>query len=73
MIKARAQTPDGPLLIFGLSKQNIKRLKAGQPILASLADFGLEGRFMILAGDIEESIMAELVDSRLLDKATGAG
>lgn len=67
MIKALKTMPDGPLLIFGLSKENIKRLLAGDPILASMSDFGLPGRFMILAGDTEESIARELVDHRLLD------
>ena len=66
MIKARVQTEKGPLLVFGLSRENINRLLAGDPILASMSDFGLPGHFTIVFGETEDAIVRELADERLL-------
>lgn len=60
MIKARAQTKDGPLLVFGLSAANITKLQEGLPILFSLDIFGMDGRVTIFAGDTEASMLEEL-------------
>ncbi len=42
MLKARIDTPNGqPLLMFGLSGENIARLAAGEPIFFDLAELGI--------------------------------
>lgn len=60
MIKAKCN--DGTL-IFGLSKENVDRLKQGKPILINLKDMGLEDRqVIILYGETEEKMYEDLVD-----------
>lgn len=57
MIKARYTQPDGsPGLVFGLSHENIKRLKAGEPISFELSALGLPGKVLIFAGKDEEAM-----------------
>jgi predicted kinase len=41
MLRASAQTPNGPLIVAGISDGNVERLKAGQPIKADLRSFGV--------------------------------
>jgi len=55
MIKFRA----GELLGFGISEENVKRLKAGQPIKINLAEMGLSGEMLIFYKPTDE----ELVES----------
>ena len=43
MIKFRA----GELLGFGISEENVNRLKAGQPIYIDLSEMGLSGEMLI--------------------------
>jgi hypothetical protein len=40
MIKFKADGPDGPVYGFGLTRGNVKRLMAGQPIVINLPDVG---------------------------------
>ena len=42
---------------FGLSEENIKRLKAGQPIKINLADLGLKGIVVIFYGRTENEMV----------------
>lgn len=66
MIKARLSNGD---LVFGLSSENIKRLKDNQPIVINLKDVGLEDRrIMITYGDTEEKLYKEMIDHIDLDK-----
>jgi len=61
MIKAKLT--DGSLL-FGISAENVKRLKQGQPIHLNLKDMGLEDReVLIMYGETEQDIMAELINN----------
>ena len=62
MIKALAKTDKGPLMIFGLSRENIERLQKGQPIKIDLSEMGMEGHAMIFAGDTEATMAAELAE-----------
>jgi hypothetical protein len=53
VIKARLATPGGrPILIFGLSDENIRRLQAGDPIKFELGDLGIKPSIpvVIMAG-----------------------
>ena len=57
MIKARANN----VVIFGLSKKNIKRLQQGKPIAFEGKELGMKDfRFFIFAGDTEESMMKDM-------------
>jgi hypothetical protein len=68
MVKFSAITPDGrPAMGFGLSAQNLKRLKAGQPIKIDGAQAGLPfaGDILIFYGRSEHDMLEE--SSRRLD------
>jgi predicted ThiF/HesA family dinucleotide-utilizing enzyme len=66
MIKATLNNGD---LVFGLSEENIKRLKAGQPIAFNLKDMGLEERRVLITyGETEEDIYKEMTPYIDLDK-----
>ncbi len=60
MIKAKLNNGD---LLFGISAENVNRLKKGQPIVINLKDLGLEDRkVMIVYGETEQDIMTELIN-----------
>lgn len=60
MLKLRGQSEDGsPVMIFGLSYENLRRLKAGEPIGFSLEELGLQGSVIICAGPTENDIAKE--------------
>ena len=68
MIKAKLTNGD---LLFGISAENVKRLKLGQPIAFNLKDMGLEDRkVMIVYGETEQDIMAELINEDHVDTTT---
>lgn len=62
MFRGGAVTADGQtLVIFGLSKENIRRIQADEPIMVELEQWNLPGvKVMIFAGDTEESMATEL-------------
>lgn len=61
MIKASFTRENGRRgFIFGLSAQNIKRLQDGQPIAFAMEPIGGTGDIVIMFGETEESIAAEL-------------
>jgi hypothetical protein len=60
----RARTSNG-VFILGLDAENIRRLQAGQPILVSLAELGGTDDVLIMAGETQADIQAEL------EKASG--
>lgn len=55
----RAKINGGPF-ILGLDTENIRRLKAGQPILVSLAELGGTDDVLIMAGETLNDIKKEL-------------
>lgn len=60
MVKAKMTNGD---LVFGLSDENIKRLKAGQPIKVNLKDMGLEDRnVFIVHGESEDKIFEGMLE-----------
>ena len=64
MIKARLSDTG---LLIGLSKVNVERLQAGQPILFDLSAVGLPaGKCVILYGETEETIAKQLADGGFL-------
>lgn len=79
MFRATADGKDGPLAILGLSAENVKRLKAGQPIhVRQNSEIGLNKGLVIFYGESEHQMMNQMrpmigpdtkahVDSRLGD------
>lgn len=65
MFRAANETKDGGhLLLLGLTPANIRRMRAGEPILVDCADLGLPGvRVSIMFGQTERAIVAELRDA----------
>lgn len=68
MIKAAGKAGDGKrLLLLGLSDENVKRLKADQPILIKaedLAELGFQDMHIaIVYGSTEEEIMERIQES----------
>ncbi|MCI0350740.1 MAG: hypothetical protein L0Z53_15050 [Acidobacteriales bacterium] len=61
MIKFKSMRPDGtPLLGFGLSAENVERLKAGSPIFVDLAEMGEKGAVAIFYGETEGDLIETL-------------
>jgi len=57
MIKAKLSNND---LLFGLTEENIKRMKNNQPIKINLEDMGLKGSIIIMYGTTGQSIRSQL-------------
>jgi hypothetical protein len=55
----RARMSNG-VFILGLDAENLKRLKAGKPILVSLAQIGGKDDVLIMYGDTIQDIKKEL-------------
>ena len=64
MIKAVASAPNGaPMVMLGLSDENWKRLRAGQPIVVKLRELDPElpdVRIILLGGETEEEMIEDL-------------
>jgi hypothetical protein len=61
VIKATGRANGKPLLILGLSGENMARLMANEPIKIDAADLGLpELTVIVVGGRTEESILANL-------------
>lgn len=63
MVKFTASDDDGPLIGLGLSKDNIRLLRQGKPIVVDLEkDLHLPpGRILLFYGDTEASITKALL------------
>lgn len=69
----KAKTNEGDL-IFGLTKDNLRRLQNGEPIAFNLNKMGLEDRnVMIMYGETEEKIYEELIDNITLKTKINEG
>lgn len=62
MIKARGESGSaGPIIILGLSRDNMCRLLNGQPIDVDMTELGYEsGHIMIIGGETEATMQQEL-------------
>jgi len=55
-------------LLFGISEENVIRLKKGMPIVFNLKEMGLEDRqVVIMYGQTEQDMYRELADNGLID------
>jgi hypothetical protein len=72
VIKAMGRAGDGsPLLLIGLSGENVTRLMADEPIRFDLADLDLPSmKVIIVGGRTEDSIVADLRRVGLLPDET---
>lgn len=70
MIKLKTTGPNGPLVILGLSEENLKRLREDKPIHFQLAELGLgDGEFLLFAGKTEAAMIDQLAKAGLIDPA----
>jgi hypothetical protein len=61
MLKFKAKSKEGPGYFLGLSRENINRLVAGQPIKVNLADMGGPSIIIgILFGETEKALFEHL-------------
>jgi hypothetical protein len=58
MLKARA----ADYVFFGLSEENVIRLKQGKPIKINMVELGLTGNVIIFYGVTEEAMREDLID-----------
>lgn len=64
MIRALATGKDGrPLMLLGITEQNIARMQKGEPIVFDASAVGFEGTIVIMAGGTEQSIADRLTSS----------
>lgn len=72
MIKAVGRNALGtPMIILGLSGENMARLMAGEPIRVDPRELGLQYLdIVIVGGRTEEDIAQQLSDAGLIDSAT---
>lgn len=67
MIKAVGKADGKPMLLLGLSGENMTRLMADEPIKFDLAELGLPAMVVvIIGGRTESAIMAQLHAAGLL-------
>lgn len=62
MIKALLREPSGtPVVVLGLSGENMARLMADEPIVVQLAELGLQPmKILLMGGRTEADITAQL-------------
>lgn len=58
------------LIGLGLTSENIKRLKQGQPILIKGSEIGKNENILICYGDHESDVIKFLEDNNFVDKNT---
>ena len=65
MIKAMSRHADGrPIVLLGLSKNNLDRMAADKPVRVEFAEFGLPpATVFIFTGETEEQMVADLQGS----------
>ena len=70
MIKAEGKRLDGKrVFFFGLSHENLRRLKLGQPIKINGDEIGFPLTvFVIFVGETEKTMANDLINSGLLKK-----
>lgn len=71
MIKATGKTGDGrPMVLLGLSGENVTRLMADEPIRFDLAELGLPSMVVVIVGGrTEDAITEKLREAGLLPAA----
>lgn len=72
MLRAGVKDPENPLVLCGLTDENVTRLKAGRPIHAELRSFGVDlpGRLVIIHGTTEADLEHVLTEGGLISPST---
>ncbi len=72
MIKAGINDKDNPVLVAGLTQENIDRLKKYEPIKITLESFGvkLSGTLLIMYGETTEHIEQQFREAGLINSKT---
>lgn len=73
MIKALGEVAGKPMLVLGLSGENVTRLTAGEPIMFDGTAFGFAGHIVITYGRTEADITRELAEHGLPTPADEQG
>jgi len=72
MIRAVGRAPDNePLILLGLSAENVRRLQDGQPIHVRLSEMGLDVQVAIFYGETEEQMVRDMKEAGMLYGKTG--
>lgn len=73
MIKARGMTNDRNFLLFGLSEENIVKLKEDQPIVIEGEEMGLPYDIVLMYGADENEIAQRILQAQLKTKQETGG
>lgn len=65
MIKASGRAGDKPLVIIGLSGENMTRLMADEPIQFDLAELGLPSTIVVIVGGRTEDAITDRLHESL--------
>ena len=60
MIKFKIDGAEKPLIGFGITEENVKRLKSGMPILVNLQEMGINADILICYGETELELIKTL-------------
>lgn len=65
MVSAAINDPEHPVVIMGITEENIRRLKAGNPILKQFKDMGsiLPGKISVIYGHTEDDLKRTLSEA----------
>lgn len=66
-LKIRMESGSGnPILLLGLTADDIQHLQLGDPIALNLNEVGMQGLVFIIAGENQEDILRQLTDAGVL-------
>lgn len=72
MIKAVADKDGKPIVILGLSFNNLRELKKGRPIRIHMSELGLKGKILIFAGKTERAMETMIKSNFSVDCEAGS-
>jgi hypothetical protein len=67
VIKAAGTLRGKPMLLLGLSGENVTRLAAGEPMVIAGGPLGFDGYVVIVYGRTEDELKADLQRTGLID------
>lgn len=71
MIKFTMPRNGATVIGFGITEENVKRIKQGQPIYADLSELGIEGyEVLIMYGTDQKDIERQLQEAKMIPKDT---
>lgn len=71
VLKIRMTAASGtPILLLGLTRENIEHLQAKDPIALNLDEVGMQGLVFIMAGEDQQDIVRQLADAGVIPADT---